>query len=313
VDACDPSGGMLAEAGKLLAAAPAPVTLARAGMLEFLESRPAGSADLAVALWSADGHTLWTNSRAMEIAGIGSDTPDPENGRIDRDPATGEPVGSFQESASDAIEVFFPETTDENLDQALRYSMRHMNSLGITAWQDARVYISNDPFRALQTYERAAAAGALTVHIVESLNWNNDRGLDQIPDILAAREKYDRPEARANTVKIFMDGVIEPQTAALLVDYTDRPGYRGEVQVKPDVLNAAVNPGCFITRSRYESVGACKRNGSSYVSDASVVSPGVTKSQPTMTPTPVSSPVATQFSSSNCNVASDSAMVLSTR
>lgn len=54
VDACDPSGGMLAEAEKLLAAAPAPVALARAGMLEFLESRPAGSADLACALWSAE-------------------------------------------------------------------------------------------------------------------------------------------------------------------------------------------------------------------------------------------------------------------
>jgi SAM-dependent methyltransferase len=55
VDACDSSAGMLGEAEKLLAAgAPCPVTFTRAGMLEFLEGRPAGSADLACAFWSAE-------------------------------------------------------------------------------------------------------------------------------------------------------------------------------------------------------------------------------------------------------------------
>lgn len=55
VDACDSSGGMLARAEKLLSAdAPCRVTFTRAGMLEFLEGRPAGAADLVCALWSAE-------------------------------------------------------------------------------------------------------------------------------------------------------------------------------------------------------------------------------------------------------------------
>lgn len=54
VDACDSSGGMLAEAQRALAAAPAPVALERAGMVEFLEGRPAAAADLVCALWSAE-------------------------------------------------------------------------------------------------------------------------------------------------------------------------------------------------------------------------------------------------------------------
>lgn len=73
VDACDPSGGMLAEAEKRLAAAPAPVAFTRAGMLEFLESRPAGAADMIGAFWSAEycppGRLLRLCARALAPGG----------------------------------------------------------------------------------------------------------------------------------------------------------------------------------------------------------------------------------------------------
>ena len=55
--------------------------------------------DRPVVLSSTDGHTTWVNSKALEIAGITKDTPDPPDGRIDRDPRTGEAVGSLQEGA----------------------------------------------------------------------------------------------------------------------------------------------------------------------------------------------------------------------
>ena len=59
--------------------------------------------DRPVILWSRDGHTTWVNSKALEVAGITKDTPDPPDGRIDRDPKTGEPSGSLQEGASGLV------------------------------------------------------------------------------------------------------------------------------------------------------------------------------------------------------------------
>ena len=61
-------------------------------------------------LTAADGHSGWVNSKAIELAGITKDTPDPENGRIERDPATGEPTGTLREAADDLIEGLLPKT-----------------------------------------------------------------------------------------------------------------------------------------------------------------------------------------------------------
>jgi predicted amidohydrolase YtcJ len=66
--------------------------------------------DRPVLLYSRDGHSAWANSRAFEIAGITKDTPDPADGIIDRDPETGEPVGSLQEGAASLVAEHVPET-----------------------------------------------------------------------------------------------------------------------------------------------------------------------------------------------------------
>jgi hypothetical protein len=195
--------------------------------------------DRPVALTSADGHTLWVNSRALETAGIARDTADPPNGRIDRD-ASGEPAGSLQESAMSLVMGHAPAISDELLDRSLRYSVQLLNGLGITAWQDAAVGVGDDPFRALQTYRRLDEAGALTAHVVLSLLWDNERGLEQIEELLRARERYTAGNIKAGTVKIFLDGVIEAQTSALIDDYSDKPGYKGEIQVPAPLLEEAV-------------------------------------------------------------------------
>ena len=63
-----------------------------------------------------DYHTAWVNSKALALAGITRDTPDPVNGRIVRDPATGEPTGVLQESAQGLVSRLLPEPTlDERL------------------------------------------------------------------------------------------------------------------------------------------------------------------------------------------------------
>lgn len=197
--------------------------------------------DRPAVLFSVDGHTAWTNSKALGAAGITSGTPDPLNGRIDRDAATGEPVGSFQEAAMDLISSHIPPPPPEQVDKGLRWAIDYLHSLGITAMQEASASIDpDDPLRMLPTYRAFADAGTLKMHTVVSLHWDNDRGLEQIDALQKARERYDGGMLHASTVKIFLDGVIEPSTAALLEDYSDQPGYKGELQVRPEILDEAV-------------------------------------------------------------------------
>jgi hypothetical protein len=198
--------------------------------------------DRPVILYSRDGHSIWTNTRAMEIAGITAATPDPENGRIDRDPQTGEPVGSFQEAAATRM-VFRHATppTDSQLRDGALAAIREMNSLGIVSWQEADVPIAaGDSSRILPTYLALRDTGQLPGHTVLALEWDNNRGLEQLDDIRAAAQRATGGNVRAHTVKFFLDGVIETHTAALVTEYADRPGYTGEIQVPASTLNAAV-------------------------------------------------------------------------
>jgi len=198
-------------------------------------------ADRPVLFYSTDGHSAWTNSLAMKIAGITAKTPDPPNGRIDRDPASGEPVGSFQESATELISAHLPPPPQSQVDDGLRYAIGYLHSLGITAMLEADVSIDpHDPIQALATYRRFADSGELQMHTEVSLAWQDDRGLEQIPDLIRARDRYTGGLLHCNTVKFFLDGVIEPSTAALLQDYSDQPGYKGTLQVAPEILNEAV-------------------------------------------------------------------------
>lgn len=197
--------------------------------------------DKPAVFFSSDGHTAWVNSAALAVAGITAETPDPPNGRIDRDPVTGEPVGSLQEAAMDLVRAFIPPPPSNQRENAMRYALDYLHSLGITAMQEASARPDpEDPLQALETYRMFEARNELQMHTRISLLWDSDRGLEQLHDIRAARDHYTHGLVNANTVKMFLDGVVEPHTAALLEDYTDQPGYRGELQISKDVLNEAV-------------------------------------------------------------------------
>jgi hypothetical protein len=229
----NPQAAWIIGAGWLLSAFPPQGIPDKALLDAIVPDRP-------VALTSADGHSLWVNSAALRTAGITRETPAPPNGRIDRDPKTGEAVGSFQESAMGLVTKHAPRLEDGLLDRSLLYSVRLLNGLGITAWQDAAVSVGDDPFRSLQTYRRLDQAGDLTARVVLSLLWDNDAGLEQIERLLQAREQYSAGKINAGTVKIFLDGVIEAQTSALIDDYSDKPGFKSEIQVPAAVLDQAV-------------------------------------------------------------------------
>jgi predicted amidohydrolase YtcJ len=173
--------------------------------------------DRPVYLPSRDGHSGWVNSRALELAGITASTTDPERGRIERDPSTGEPVGTLQEEALWMVEDLVPEPSGKEREDGILEGQRYLHSLGITAWQDASV---EAPVQ--QAYVSLAERGMLTGRASISMWWDNRRGAEQVEELLDRRGAW--PNLRAGTVKIFLDGVIENLTAFLLEPYLNADG-----------------------------------------------------------------------------------------
>jgi predicted amidohydrolase YtcJ len=193
--------------------------------------------DRPVILWSRDGHTTWVNSKALEAGGITKDTPDPADGRIDRDPKTGEASGSLQEGASALVADKSPPDSDEKRDAGLRYAIRMLNRFGITGVQDASVNEAD-----LESYRRLDEAGELTMRVVGSIWWERDQGLEQIDSIKNLRSKFTKGRIDAGTVKIMQDGVMENYTAVVLEPYKlkGQQDVRGIPMVEPELLKKAV-------------------------------------------------------------------------
>ncbi len=198
--------------------------------------------DRPVVLSSRDGHSVWVNSRALEMGGVTAQTPDPSDGVIDRT-AYGEPSGTLHEGAMRLVDDHVPPDSDDDWARGIRVAQAHLHSLGITAWQDANVG-TDAGYPTLEPYLRFAASGELTARVVGALWWDRYRGPEQIDDLIAARARGAVGRFAATSVKIMQDGVIENHTAAVLDPYLDAEGRRtdnvGKSFVDADELKEAV-------------------------------------------------------------------------
>lgn len=194
-----------------------------------------------------DGHGAWVNTRALELAGIDDSTPDPFDGRIERD-ADGHAVGMLQEGAQGLVTPHLPGATQDTMDEAFRVAQRQLFAWGVTAWQDAIVGsgIGGKTPDLLDSYLRMADSGELRAHVVGALWWDRDRGLEQIDELVERRQRADgRDRFRATSIKIMQDGVAENHTAAMLSSYLDPHDHAhalgdGTSFVPPELLNEAV-------------------------------------------------------------------------
>jgi predicted amidohydrolase YtcJ len=198
--------------------------------------------DRPVMLPSRDGHSVWVNSRALEIAGITRDTPDPTDGVIVRE-ENGEPWGTLHEGAMSLVEKLAPVDTVDDWIAGLRVAQEHLHSLGITAWQDASVGLTEID-RTFEAYLRFARDGELTARVIGALWWDRHRGEEQIDELIETRERGREGRFAATSVKIMQDGVIENFTAGVLEPYLDENGKptdnRGKSFVDPEELKRYV-------------------------------------------------------------------------
>ncbi|MFF3979958.1 amidohydrolase [Streptomyces sp. NPDC001828] len=179
--------------------------------------------DRPVYLPNRDHHGAWVNSRALALAGLTRDTPDPADGRIERD-ASGEPTGLLQEGAMDLVGRLTPRSTPAERLAALLRAQAHLHSYGITAWQDAIVGNFGSMDDPADAYVTAARDGSLTARVAGALWWDRERGAEQIPELVERRRQLSRGRFTAGSVKIMQDGVAETGTAALLGPYLDACG-----------------------------------------------------------------------------------------
>ena len=192
----------------------------------------------AVLLSTADGHDVWVSSRALELAGVDRDTPDPDDGRIARDP-DGTPLGTLHEGAMHLVDRLIPDPTADELRRALLESQAYLHGLGITNWQDAIVTPLEEA-----AYRSVAGSGDLTARVVGALWWERGEGLEQIESLVERRAAWSDGRFSATSVKLMVDGIVENQTASMLQPYLDAHGHatdgRGKDFIDPVVLREVV-------------------------------------------------------------------------
>ena len=160
-----------------------------------------------------DGHSGWANSAALKLAGIDASTKDPEGGRIERD-AQGKPTGMLRETAMVMVQKLMPAYPDSQVDTGLDKAQAEAIGYGITEMIDPAV-----EEWMLKGYSRADAAGRLKLRIKAAVKVEEPEGVAGVKRTLDWKAQYASPHVEVNAVKLFVDGVIETGTAALLAPY----------------------------------------------------------------------------------------------
>lgn len=200
------------------------------------------SPDNPVALTDISLHSLWVNSKAMELAGITRSTANPPGGVIERN-AKGEATGVLRESAGGLVRRHIPPYTPEQNATALAWSMNLMLSFGITSFTDALVDESG-----LKAYALLADRGVLKQRVKACLVYAGSAlsAPGANTDYIALRNLYARNRFSPSCIKLLLDGVpTDSHTAAMVDQYADTkdandPRAKGLLMIPSADLNRTV-------------------------------------------------------------------------
>src|SRR5947209_5035416 len=188
-----------------------------------------------VYLVAFDGHSSWANSKALQMAGITRETPDPPNGKIVRD-EKGEATGALKESAGDLVARVMPKPTREERLAALRLGIHEANKFGLT-----RVHSAGQDFEWLDLYDELRRNGQLTLRFYIAYFLDPpELTPDAIEKIEQARRTYHDDWISGGVVKTMLDGVVEAHTAAMLAPYSDDPSQTGKLFWDPTKYTQAI-------------------------------------------------------------------------
>jgi len=169
-------------------------------------------------------HSAWVSSRALQIPGIDKSTPDPPQGVIERDPVTGEPTGTLRDSAMELVAAHLPEPSNEELSAGLERGLEVASRFGITAYIEPGLAT-----REVTVYRIAEDEGRLRARVLASLSplgWGAGRIDDEDMALFARHDDFSGMLFRADSVKIYIDGVIETRTSHMLDPYDDGSNFK---------------------------------------------------------------------------------------
>ncbi|KJL26594.1 N-substituted formamide deformylase precursor [Microbacterium azadirachtae] len=201
--------------------------------------------DRPVVLSDAGHHTLWVNSRALDIAGLDRHTPDPHNGMIYRDD-DGDPIGYLNETATELVGRFVPPASTEEIHAGILNAQGYLWSLGVTGWHEAILGDYNSQADCTPGYVRAIADGTLRSDVSGALWIPPGLTAPDVPKLVARFAELRRRNAAAgfatSTAKAMIDGVPHGGTAALLEPYCNHShdGSTGGLHFTEDAVRAFV-------------------------------------------------------------------------
>lgn len=198
--------------------------------------------DRPVYLESYDGHSYWANSKALALAGVNSNTPDPPGGSFVRDSA-GQPTGAVKEDAADAlVRRVIPELDRETKLQRLRAGIKYANQFGLT-----RIHVlggvsaGRDDLQNVALLEQLRQSGDLTLRFYLAYRLDPPAMTEQqLQAIIKDKQLYHDDWISAGSAKIFLDGVIETNTAAMLAPYANDPSVSGKLLWDPEAYKRYV-------------------------------------------------------------------------
>jgi predicted amidohydrolase YtcJ len=176
------------------------------------------------------GHAGWANSRALELAGITAETPDPPGGAIDHDPATGQPTGILKETAMDLMFRLFDDPTVEEAMDAIKVGMANAHKLGLVGVH------TMEGAPAFRGFQQLRADGELKLRVLMQIPAENLDAAIQV----GLRSGLGDEWLRIGGVKLFADGALGAHTAYMLEPYDDDPGNYGIAVVTAEHLKKAI-------------------------------------------------------------------------
>ncbi|MEW6998044.1 amidohydrolase [Colwelliaceae bacterium BS250] len=185
--------------------------------------------DTPVVLARIDGHAIWVNSKAMQLAGININTKDVSGGQIIRD-KEGNPNGVFIDNAMNLIYSKIPALTAAETQAALKIAMQSLASVGLTSVHDAGISTDN-----IAAFKHLSKNDEMIIRINAMID-ANDAQLEQ--QLAQGHFASDDDMFIINSVKISADGALGSRGAALIKDYSDMPHHKGLLLHDEDELNA---------------------------------------------------------------------------
>ncbi|MQA21503.1 amidohydrolase [Rugamonas rivuli] len=195
--------------------------------------------DRPVLLSRVDGHAVWVNTKALEMAGIDRNTPDPKGGKIERD-AAGKPSGVLVDAAMELVNKVVPLPTPNEARGMLDHALAALSKVGLTSVHDAGIRVVQDDL-----YRDYADHGKLTTRVYAMIG-DTAADFDELSKE-GPLKSYANDVYALAAVKLYSDGALGSRGAALLAPYSDMPSTKGllfypnaEMQAK---MNKAMKAG----------------------------------------------------------------------